>query len=284
MPNLWYIFLYTTQKKEVKMSNQQTLTVAELQSLLVMHFEARQLKQAKFQAHLQHTLSQTFTDYEVPEENAESVVIKKKGADWISNLLAHRLNGSPCTIPLFSSEDLEKFVPSMIDAMEQAKNIELEVEDRRMLEKFLNKGTQNLFDIVHGMVPPGDNQYEAYWRWIDTVLDLAAERGVLPIELLALEEATDEITRRMFSKEQFIALFNNEMSELTDTNMYKAFFLVPTLDVSMEEDETKRLWLEQELEQFKAEIMPQLREVVEKLRVFLNTRLNEDVTRIYATA
>lgn len=137
---------------------------------------------------------------------------------------------------------------------------------------------KNVFEIVHAMVPPRKNLYEEYWRWVTTVLDIASKRGILPTELLALEGSTDEITRRMFTKKQFVALSKRAVNKFMDADVLKKMIVQPTLDmVAAEAGEEERRELE-------AELMPQLRENVEKTRVVVNAFLGEKVERIYTAA
>ena len=258
------------------MPKKQTLTVAELKSLLLARFNAEQRKQAKLQARLQQELGN-----EVQEEKPETIAIKNKFADWISDVLARRLKRNRRTTPLLSSRDFVKFVPSMINEIAKIEGDEPEVEERKIFEKFMKAMFENIFEMVHMMVPPRKNLYEEYWRWATTVLDLAAERGILPTELLTLENATDEIMRRMFTKKQFVTLSKKVVNKFMDADVLKKIIVQPMLDMVAEGDEEGRRELEQELE---AELMPQLRETVEKSKVVINSWLGEEVEPIYAAA
>ena len=258
------------------MPKRQTLTVAELKSLLLARFNAEQSKQAKLQTRFQQELGN-----EVREEKPEAIAIKNKFTDWISDVLARRLRQNRRTTPLLSSRDFVKFVPSMINEIEGIEGDEFGDEERKMFKKFMKAMFENVFETVHAMVPPRKNPYEEYWRWATTVLDLAAERGILPTELLALENATDEITRRMFTKKQFVALSKKAVNKFTDADVLKKIIVQPMLDMVAEGDEEERRELEQELE---TELMPQLRETVKKSKVVINAWLDEEVERIYAAA
>lgn len=265
------------------MPKKRTLTMVELKSLLFARFNAEQSKQAKLQARLQLELHN-----EVQEEKPEAIAIKNKLTDWISDILARRLKRNRRTTPLLSSRDFIRFVPLVINEIAKAEGDELEAEERKMFEKFIKAISENIFEmVVHAMVPPCNNPYEEYWRWVTTVLNLAAERGILPTKLLALEEATDEITRRMFTKKQFVVLSKKAMNKLVDADVLKKFIVQTMLDMQtvrrlLSDDlEKERRELEQELE---AELMPQLREAVEKAKVVINVWLGEEVKRIYAAA
>lgn len=253
------------------MPKKQTLTVTELKSLLLARFNAEQGKQTELHERLQRELGN-----EVQEEKPEALAIKNKLVDWISDTLARHLKRNRRTTPLLSSRDFVRFVSSMIDEIAKVEgDDELEVEERKMFEKFMRAV---IFEIVHAMVPPRKNLYEEYWRWVTTVLDLAAERGILPTELLALENATDEITRRMFTKKQFVALSKRAVNKFVDADVLKEIVIQPMLDMlGTEADEEERRELEQEFE-------AELREAVEKSKVVISTWLGEEVERIYATA
>lgn len=259
------------------MPKKQTLTVTELKSLLLARFNAEQGEQAKLQARLQQELGN-----EVQEEKPEVIAIKNKFVDWISDVLARRLKQNRRTTPLLSSRDFVRFIPFIINEIAKIEGDELDAKSRKMFEKFMKSMFENIFGMVHAMVPPRKNPYEEYWRWATTVLDLASERGILPTELFVLEGATDEITRRMFTKKQFVTLSKRAVNKFMDADVLKKMIVQPMLDmVAAEADEEERRELEQELE---AEVMPQLRETVEKTKVVINAFLGEEVERIYAVA
>lgn len=255
------------------MPKKQTLTVAELKSLLFARFNVEQSMKVELQARLQQALGK-----ETQEEKPETIAIRNKFANWISEVLARRLKRNRRTTPLLSSRDFVRFVPSMISEIEKMEGVELDVESRKMFEKFMKSMFEGIFEMVHSMVPPRKDPYEEYWRWAMTVLDLAAERGIPPTELLALEEAADEIVRRMFTKKQFVTRSKKALNKFTDADVLKKIIVQPMLDMVAEGDEEERHELEQELE---AEIMPQLHETTEKYKVVINAWLGEEVERIY---
>ena len=264
------------KERREKMLRKQTLTVIELKSLILARFNADKSKQVKLQVRLQQEFGN-----EVEEKKPEDIAIENKFADLTSGVLARRLKRNRRATPLLSSRDFVRFVLPMISEIAKKEGNQLEVEERKMLEKLVKTMFENLSEKMYTMIPPRKNIYEEYWRWVTTVLDLAAERGVLPIELLTLEEATDEITRRMFTKRQFIALCKRTLNKFMDADVLKKSIIQPILDMVAEGDEEERRELEKEIE---VEIMPQLRENVEKSKAVINTFFGEEAKRIYATA
>ena len=122
------------------MPKRQTLTVAELKSLLLARFNAEQSKQAKLQTRFQQELGN-----EVREEKPEAIAIKNKFTDWISDVLARRLRQNRRTTPLLSSRDFVKFVPSMINEIEGIEGDEFGDEERKMFKKFMKAMFENVF-------------------------------------------------------------------------------------------------------------------------------------------
>ncbi len=260
------------------MPKKQALTVAELKLLILARFNAEQSKQMKLNLRIQQELGN-----EVEEEKPETIAIKNKLADWISDMLAHRLKRNRRTVTLLSFQDFVRFVPSMISEMEKMEGDELDTESRKVLENFTKALIVNSFKTVHEMIIlPYENPYEEYWRWIMTTLKLATERSIPPIELLKLESATDEIARRMFTKRQFIVRYRKAMKKFMDINELKKIIVSSTIDMlGIEADEEDRRELERELE---AELMPWLRRTVNVSKVVISAWLNEEVKRIYAVA
>lgn len=183
----------------------ETLTVEELKSLILARSRAEQSKQTKLQERIQSALGQP-----AQKEGAGDAAFKNKVIDWISDLLARRLKRNRRTVPLLSSRDFTRFFSFILDTIAQM-GIELEAAERKNFKKDMKGIFKNVLETIPSMVPRGKNHYEVYWRWARTVFDLAAERGVPPTELLALESATDEITRRLFTKKQFLNLHQRLM-------------------------------------------------------------------------
>lgn len=55
---------------------------------------------------------------------------------------------------------------------------------------------------------PKFSEYDFFWTWIDTVLNLAKEIYVTPVTFLGGHSASDMIMARMFTKEEYVAHIN----------------------------------------------------------------------------
>lgn len=256
------------------MPTKQTLNVTELRLLLVTHFNMEQSKLMKLQARLGQA-----PNNEGQEEESKVAAINSKLTNWVSGVLALRLKRNRRTTPLISSRDFIQLLPTIIDEVEKVEGEKLDVKSRKVLEKFMKSMFNGIFEAVNNVVPPHKNPYEHYWRWIMTVLELAAERDILPTELLSIEEATDEITRRMYSKKQFVTLSRKATKKFMDADVLKK--LIIQIEFGIIDDEEVLRSLEQDLEEV---IMPQLRENMKKYKVILNEWFDAEIKRIYGAA
>ncbi|MEK7512402.1 MAG: hypothetical protein AAB575_05330 [Patescibacteria group bacterium] len=252
------------------------ITTAELKLLLAAHFEAELRRQAKLADRLNQELGK-----EVQPEAMELIVIRKSFVDLSSDLLARRLMQKRRTTPLISSRDIIRFSIPIINEMIKDIGGELNIEERKMVSSFIKTAFDSLSNMIHPLALTRGNPYDERWRLVKTVLKLAEERGVLPTELFTSEETADEITRRMFTKKQFLSRFKKAMSVFTDADVMREKILQPMLEMMVGDNEEDRRELEQELG---AKIMPQLREIIEKWKVVINTWLGEEVKRIYIRA
>ncbi|KKU09065.1 MAG: hypothetical protein UX09_C0005G0021 [Candidatus Uhrbacteria bacterium GW2011_GWE2_45_35] len=256
------------------MPKKQTLTVGELKSLLLVNLGMVQIKQAKLQEQIHREIG-----YEAQAEKPEFVSIKNKLLDQICDTLARRLKRNRHTTPLLSVRDIDRFTSYAIGELMKIEDIVLEAEEHEILEKYMRASFGNIIDSVYEMVPKDQNPYEEYWRWVTTVLTLSAERSISPTELLVIESETDEITRRMFTREQFIDLFKRAVEKFVNVDALKKNYLQPLLDaLTADMSDEDRCEFEQE---FEGGVMRQMREAVEKAKPIIDAFLSEEVERIY---
>ncbi len=256
------------------MPKKQTLTVAELKSIFEASFSSKQSKQVQLEARLPQVLG-TEPQVETPEIIAAKKVIK----GFLSVTLSRRLKRNRRTTPLFSNRDLTRLVPSLVDEIAKSKGDVLAPEERKMIESNMKILLGNIIKMMLPLMPPESDPYEEYWRWIQTVLDISAEHGVPPAQLFALEDVNDEITRRMFTKKQFVALNKGTTNKFLNAEALKVSILQPILSMlSKEMDADERREIERALED---ELMPELRNTLKRARVVVKRILDVEVKRIY---
>lgn len=106
------------------------LTVEKLKGIFLARFKAEQRKEVKLQKQ---------TNPRLGDDQAMDpviIAINNKLCDWLSAVLAHRLKQNCRATPLVSSKDFARFIPLMLEAIENATGNKLEDEDRELFKKF----------------------------------------------------------------------------------------------------------------------------------------------------
>jgi hypothetical protein len=259
------------------------LATTELKSLLLAHCEVEWKKQISLAARLQQTHGNEIA--KEMESNA-FLAARSKLVDWFCDLLARRLQQNQHATPLLTIQDSAQFVPLLIDEIDimmNARGLKLETAQRNMFDGFLNSLCKNVFEMLCEIVRlPNENPYEGYWRWVTTVLDLATERGIQPTMLLTSEAAFDEITRRMLTKEQYIAATKLITAKFVNIDALKEMLVQPMLDMlSVDLDREERDEFEREIESELELLLHKFRDENEKV---VRAYISEEVGRIYGTA
>jgi len=257
------------KKRRVEMKKRE-LTIVDLKLLMVALFNMQQAKQAKLQECIQRALGN-----KVQQERPAVIAIRNKLVEAVSSILARRLKTSRRNTSLFSSRDFAKIIPSIFEAIEHAEDIELNEEERGMLEEMMREEVKNTLEVMAEFMW----SYEDYWRWVKIVMDVASERRVPTLEIFKLEGVYDEIMRRLFSRKELTALYKRAVSKFMRVDTMKKIVIQPMLkSLITDADAKERRNLKRELE---AEFMPELRNIIKKSKEVFKIWLNEEIVRIY---
>jgi len=258
------------------MSRGKILAESELKLLVAARFIADHRDQKKLSELIKRELGQ-----EAEKEDPNMIAVNAWIFDKISGIVAQHLSQNQHTVPLLSSEDIVPFIPFAVDELMSGKSSKLDPETRKIGERFMTVGLQNILAMALA-VPPGSDPYDEYWRWINAVLDLAEKNSVWPLAFLELKNATDQVTRSMYEREQFITTTRARMSKLVDADAVKQAILQPMFDLIGEQfGEEERLEAEKEAETL---FMPQIRTMIERTKTIVDAWLNEEADRIYPAA
>ncbi len=252
------------------------LTLAELKALILARFDIRARGLGRLTARIQEGLGE-----KAKPEIPEVIAVQKKLNDSLADLFASRLMAGKRTTPLLSSEDSGPIAALVIDGYPKFDSEGLSLTDRAACEEFIKAVTRNSIAASDEALRSRENHYTEYWRWVKTVFEVAAERDVPPIELLKLDEAADEITRRLLTMQEFVKQSERATMRFMNVDTLKKIVIPPLLDLACSIMEEDRAELERQIE---AELMPKLRETAEKSRAIISTWLGEEVARIYARA
>lgn len=212
------------------------------------------------------------------EEQPQNNLIVTKMFDRIADTIARRLKRNRRTVPLVSIRDLTKLIPEILDASTQDNGNELDIEVREALIKYTQTLFKNLLSSISETGLPGEDPYEWYQRWAKTALEVAAGGGISPAELVATESGSDEITRRMYTRKQYVARCRRSMKKIVSIPGLKKILLDPLLSLLIEKDSEDYRETKRDLE---TEATPKIAELVEKYKQVFDIWIDETATRIY---
>lgn len=82
----------------------------------------------------------------------------------------------------------------------------------KLLEALANAVLAPIISGFERIVRSSDNLYAEYWRLVEIVCTLAAVRNLPIIEFLNIEGSHDEITRQLFTKEEYLSRWGQDIS------------------------------------------------------------------------
>jgi len=271
------------------------LSAKEIKSLLM----AKNDVQMSIQKTLNKKIGEAVRQEMQLEESPERVAIRNGFTDQVLELIANRLSENQQDTPLCSSSDLLLLTSAVINMVETEQGYELDADERRLIERLTENLFKSMLEMIQRMVPGTNdmNPYVEYWRWIDAVLDLSAERGVPATEIVLTQSYSDEITRRLCPKEQFLAKNNKDILDKFSAEKLKESILFPILNAMIDigeddeddedredrEEREEREEIRQEMEEeLEKEVMPQVRLFVEAAKNVIKAWIDDEIERIYA--
>lgn len=189
------------------------LSVEEIKELLL--FRARlSLERTKT---VKNLLAEAF-GLPLRKEDPISAIFESETNNLFADLMASRLKRNRHNVPILSRRDFDKLYPAVIESYKKISGQEL---DERELEFF-----KVIFEIIFGTLlekyssscSEKDSPYTDFWQWAIIVVELAKEQGLKPLQFLEQEYVGDQITKRMFSQEEFLALQVKGLDLLASNN------------------------------------------------------------------
>lgn len=185
------------------------LSVEEIKELLL--FRARlSLERTKT---VKNLLAEAF-GLPLRKEDPISAIFESETNNLFADLMASRLKRNRHNVPILSRRDFDKLYPAVIESYKKISGQEL---DERELEFFkVIFGT--LLEKYSSPCSEKDNPYTDFWQWAIIVVELAKEQGLKPLQFLEQEYVGDQITKRMFTQEEYLDLQKKGMDLLASNN------------------------------------------------------------------
>lgn len=250
------------------------VSVEELRALLVARTNADEARNAAIQNRIHEALDST-----VPTEDPYAIAImaRSKLINYLADIVARRMKMRRRAHPLVSLRDISKFTPSLIEFIEESTSERLTDEEGVNIKTFVNSSFGNLLEAINKILPAETNLYDSYWKWVETVFAVAKERNVSPVSLYQSDGA-DEVTRRLFTKDQFTSVMKKAMSKGSSIRTIYRFHILPFINLEAGND---RLLLKRLKLQCRLSTLPIIRENIAKTKPVMRAIIREEITRIY---
>lgn len=203
----------------------------------------------------------------------------QRAEELLSDLAADRLLANDRNQPFLTKKGfVALFDPTM------AKELfgdELEDDEIAAMESFFKTFAEEACLRIEEAAICEPDLYTAWWRNINTLLDISKERKMSPIDCLAIAEVEDELVRRLYTKEQYADKMQKTYHKIGDAEMMKGVILEPFLQalaLQCDYNEDERAEMRSDLEE---NFMPQLRTLCEKMAQVFNEWFEERVAHLY---
>lgn len=256
-------------------------SLEELQPFILARFHWSEKMQARMQKYFSQQLGvPVLSEQEDPIMN----LAKEKFYQLSSQLIAERLIENQRNVALISSKDVESLVDIIMNEKGLFNKEETDDIEIGFLKNTIKQVFENGLTIFERMSTQETNDpYEDIWKWIESIIELSRENNLGETEFLSFENSDDLLTNRMYTKEQFLSQFKKGISEVFDVKVVKKIFVEPMINLLVnmagESDQNLRKELE---EQFEAQMMPALKEKLEKVKPIMSKWIEEEAERIYA--
>lgn len=245
-----------------------------LKAILVSSYEAERMEGEKLALNIRQELGE---EDETKTKTQREIDLEKTLVEMVTDMVAKRLKKNDRSVALFSSADIDQ-IASVLTANIEG-DLDFDTVERMQFESFAKAALKNIYESARlSWERPGKDMYDSYWDWLEAILDIADERGIEATEVLSSQEASDEVVRRLRSREEFLAA-GKRYQDLFSANMLKDLYLEPLLAlVGEENNEEFRKEIEKEIEE---EVMPELREHAEKAKAIMGAYFQSEAARIY---
>lgn len=215
------------------------------------------------------------------EKDPQAEELQNRVLDHINEVIAHQLRRNK-TSSLLSKRDLTKISDNLSSELVRTLHADEPPEQQEQRKTFYSNFLKKLFGEVKRITYGQKNAHAEYWRWINMVYQVAEEYLVPALDLLVLQDGRDEVTRRLHSRNQFVALSKRVLKPFLDIKFIRRAMLEPLFNglVASEKDLTKEE--EKELrETLENELVPEIEKRLTKIRPIVDEYVHDQVVRIY---
>lgn len=255
------------------------LSVSEIKALLNARTKVEMAGSEAFKERLAKAGIETASQ---AEKDPQAEELQNRVLDHLTKIIARRLYRRDKTSSLLSKRDLTKISDDLSSELVKAHHSDEPPELQEQTKTLYSNLFKNLLGGIRRITYNKENAYAEYWRWINMVYRVAKERSVSALDLLVLQDGRDEVTRRLYSRKQFVAFSKRVLKPFLDIKFLRRTVIEPLFNhlVASEKDLTKEE--EKELRTaLENEFIPKIEEGLIKIRQVADEYVHDQVIRIY---
>ena len=194
--------------------------------------------------------------------------------DLTATIIARRLYKGDTEVTLLSSKDLLEMGPQLMELVRED-NTEMTDDDAVIFLKAMESVIDNLVALTFDNLCGDEHPYDYYHRWFEVVLTYADELNCAPEDLFSMESCQDEVTRRIYTKEQLRENFRRRQLKYTPETLIKTI-INPMLNAFGDDEEDRAF-----AEMMRAQLEPGIRANFEKTQPLFKIWFETCLKRVF---
>lgn len=201
-----------------------------------------------------------------------TALLNKMAYEKIAQVVSLRLLENNRSIPLISVDDFDE----VLEIIAEDKITESFPGERELTINVLKPAINTFIQTVM-RITDGSDPYDSYWKVVNATVALAEDED-LPLDQPLDPDMYDEVTRRVYTREQYANQSAVVFELISDPEKLVRMIADPILD-SMDLDEMERSIAEEEVKRM---VEVQLKPAFEKMLPLMHKIIDAEVNRIYS--
>ncbi|HSV94801.1 MAG TPA: hypothetical protein VLH94_02405 [Spirochaetia bacterium] len=250
------------------------LSVATIEAILVGKFLYEEKRSAQYSQRIQNALG-------VPVPTTDSKELSDQLKMFMAGSIAKKLFRNDRSDSLFSVDECDQLIfDHLYKKFEDDTNVN--DEDKRLIINSVKLMVSGMVDSIMSLVD-GPDPYDQYFKIINTIEFLANEE-CLPLDEPLPDELYDEVTRRIYTKEEYVSLNEKGLKLISDPEALLKVLMKPVIDNLLKDLDPEFIQeMREEIEvEMKELVSLQFAPLFEKLGKVTKEIVTEETNRLYA--
>lgn len=254
----------------------QDLSVKEIKNILIAHILSDENRRAILQQTI-HSAMGTPAKEKTPADLLAEDKIRK----IIASIMARRLKKFDKNVSILSKKDLKSLLNCLLDQMEVTSGDQMDSDTRSIVGKVVTPVIESFIEMANSVMVVYQDPYKYYNKYFEVLLEFASEEGVSPVNLLSSDEIVDKITKRMYTKKQYIDLSNATLNQFFDYEVTLKKIVLPLVDTIAKERDLDKDELQELNQLFETNLKPKLKTQMFVAKTICKEYFEKETARLY---